>query len=287
MSGAAEYLLMIDTWSACSLVDEALTDRLQEVLRQCAPNWSSELKLVYDEEDREYGPQVDINRAGALYKALAARALQAKKAQRANYEELLKAAKRYGSPVTPYDEECLMDSAILGGATDDLMVYLDFDTKPRLLESNAVGAQLYSRSFEGRRTESWTRSSLELIATNLPIDYGRACLKDEFEAKNMDYSRGSKAIGVDLSRSLPGLYWLNYFGPLLCDFIGRDKLITAPAYEARRIGKGVLIALGQEPEHWHTAEYQRREKAVETHLGKEFFFSREDPKRRTRAPQFG
>lgn len=112
-------------------------------------------------------------------------------------------------------------------------------------------------------------------------------LEQEFDVKNISRSEGgTEAIGVDLTEALPGLYWLNYFGPPYVKLIGRERLLSAPAFEVAPIGNGVIVALDASAEAWRSAAYQQREQAVIEHLGKEYFFSRHEPERKTVAPDF-
>jgi hypothetical protein len=84
----------------------------------------------------------------------------------------------------------------------------------------------------------------------------------------------------------PGLYWLNFFGAPYVDLMGRERLLTAPAYEVKPVDDGVLIALDSSANAWQTAAYRQREQAVIAHLGEKYFFSRHDPARQTVAPDF-
>jgi hypothetical protein len=140
---------------------------------------------------------------------------------------------------------------------------------------------------EGRRADVWARDMFAAIAQALPLTYAKAHMNQEFAAKNMHQGEdGTWAIGVQLLDYLPGLYWLNYFGPPYCDLIGRDRILTAPAYEVWPSGDGVIVSLAESAEEWETPAYQRREQAVIEHLGKPYFFSRDDPKRESLAPDF-
>jgi hypothetical protein len=119
------------------------------------------------------------------------------------------------------------------------------------------------------------------------VAVGFEIVTKEFEAKNMIIGPGSaRAIGVDFESSLPGLYWLNFFGMEYVRFIGQEKFASAPAYLMEAIGDGVLILLHPTPDAWDTVEYGQEEKRLLGHLGTQFFFSRNDPTRLTIAPDF-
>jgi hypothetical protein len=68
--------------------------------------------------------------------------------------------------------------------------------------------------------------------------------------------------------------------------IGSERLLSAPAFEVKPVGEGVLLALDSKATAWKTPAYQEREAAVIDHLGKQFFFSRFEPDRKTVAPEF-
>jgi hypothetical protein len=59
---------------------------------------------------------------------------------------------------------------------------------------------------------------------NRLFDYGRCCVKEEFDNSNLDRTNGGlRAVGLDVSKRLPGFYWGNYFGEYLCDVIEKMR----------------------------------------------------------------
>jgi hypothetical protein len=58
--------------------------------------------------------------------------------------------------------------------------------------------------------------------------WGAAFDRDGFRARNLDETSGARALGRDMSKALPGLYWLNLFGAPYVDLIGVERLRTAP-----------------------------------------------------------
>lgn len=117
--------------------------------------------------------------------------------------------------------------------------------------------------------------------------HGHAEMIEEFDHKNISHEGGgTMAVGVDVSRHLPGLYWLNFFGQAYRDLIGREKLLSAPAYEVREVDDGVMLALHSDPRAWTTDEFGSRERAILEHLGPEYFFNKDDLSKPTIAPHF-
>jgi hypothetical protein len=102
----------------------------------------------------------------------------------------------------------------------------------------------------------------------------------------IDDETGVRAVGASITHAIPGLYWLSFFGRPYVDLMGRERLLSAPAYEAKSVDDGVLVALDASADAWETAVYREREQAVIEHLGKQYFFSRHDPSRQTIAPDF-
>ena len=152
--------------------------------------------------------------------------------------------------------------------------------------ANGISIQIVRRRVEGLLYSDFCRETLTVLGTSniLQIDLGSAKLRDEGFAKNVDQTRGGwRALGPrDLS--LPGLYWLNFLGQPYCDLIGRDRLLSAPAFEVKEIGSGVLLALAAEPEEWNTPSYREREQRVLDHIGREYVFERDKPDKPTKGP---
>ncbi|NJK52743.1 MAG: hypothetical protein HC936_07795 [Leptolyngbyaceae cyanobacterium SU_3_3] len=86
--------------------------------------------------------------------------------------------------------------------------------------------------------------------------------------------------------AIPGLYWLNYFGAPYINLMQRERLISAPAYEVFENDGGVLVALDETPLNWQDESYKARERQVIEHLGSQYFFNRNEPERKTIAPDF-
>ena len=115
--------------------------------------------------------------------------------------------------------------------------------------------------------------------------YAHGRLSAEWYAKNMLLDGGLRAIGVDMSRYLPGLYWLNWFGAPYCELMGRERLLSAPAFDAIALGDGVLLQVDERPDDWDSSD--TRYARVLEHVGDRYFFLRNNPGRRTVAPDFG
>lgn len=181
-----------------------------------------------------------------------------------------------------------IQSADLAGIDAGLSFFLFSSDSLALADGNHVALEILDwPTIEGRATAAWVRDFFEEVSTRLPTRFAKAHLVEEFYAKNMhDDSAGAWALNAGFLDGLPGLYWLNYFGPTYCDLIGRERLLSAPATEVKAAGDGVLIGLDPSPRAWTTPQYQQLEQAVIEHLGKQYFFSRHDPDRETVVPDF-
>jgi hypothetical protein len=117
--------------------------------------------------------------------------------------------------------------------------------------------------------------------------YGRLYCKADYREKNLVQGAvAANAVGIDLRKHLPGIYWGNFFGPRYVDFLGEDRLLTAPAHEARWLGEaGILLLVSESPFEYDDPEVKATEQAVVEHLGPEAFFFKSDPEdKEYRAP---
>jgi hypothetical protein len=77
---------------------------------------------------------------------------------------------------------------------------------------------------------------------------------------------------LGLGAGLPGLYWINVFGPPFVRVVGKDRLLASPAFEVQELGDDVVyLRVSDEfsaplDEGW--ADTYRNLKA---HIGQEFF----------------
>jgi hypothetical protein len=181
-----------------------------------------------------------------------------------------------------------LGDVVLSGSYEGVWLYAESSRSTLPPESNRLSIEIIDRQeVEGKQLTTWAHEFFRALPAALPVRYGLGHLADEFEAKNIERTSGSvRALGVRLSKSLPGLYWLNYFGPPYVRLIGEERLLTTPAPDVRRAGDGVFLALDTDPANWKLPTYHEKERDAIDHIGREFFFSREQPERETRAPDF-
>jgi hypothetical protein len=239
------------------LFGEDQLSELQSVIADLLPGWAGHLCAAKHEDSRDYAA---VAKGDRLYDGIH-RAAPPKRG---------------------------LGSAVLTGAYETLSFFLSHCDRTLPPELNDFAIESYGpTTVEGRDTSVWARATFEALAARLPVRYANAHLDAEYRAKNMiDDASGVRAIGARITYALPGLYWLNFFGRPYVDLIGAERLLSAPAYEVKKVDDGVLIALDSSAEAWKTAKYRQREQAVIEHLGGNYFFSRHEPDRQTVGPDF-
>lgn len=142
--------------------------------------------------------------------------------------------------------------------------------------------------FEGKPTSAWCKEFLLDCCRQLSPWYAYVGAVDEINQKNRSQEGGGmRPVGWDISRHLPGVYWLNYFGGPYPALIGKSRLASAPAPFVAPVGEGVVVGLGDDPHAWNTPDYRAVEQQVRSHLGRQFFFDRNHPDRDTVGPDLG
>jgi|GEM_PF-1755498 len=79
--------------------------------------------------------------------------------------------------------------------------------------------------------------------------------------------------GLELTESIPGVYWGNYFGPFYVEWFGRERLDTLPCVEKRWLDTGgIFFTTAPTPFDWDTPEARQLQQTVKEHLGADAFF---------------
>ena len=236
--------------------DSEQLESLHRLIVDTLPKWSSDLKVLkseYKRSGQNVGPDSSL-------------------AEAVNQE----APARRG-----------MGNAVLKGSYDGLSFYLDTCQSTLPPELNYVSVEIEQAVIEDETASKWAFSFFEQAVNRLPLRYARAHSSEEFAAKNMiSNGDGVRAAGVQLNRSLPGIYWLNYFGVPYMKLIGRDCLLSVSAYDVREICGGVFVALDKTPAEWASEKYKTAEREVIEHIGHQFVFSRAEPDHEKVAPDF-
>jgi hypothetical protein len=166
----------------------------------------------------------------------------------------------YGERRRPFEVHFL---AVFGIVPKQAFHYVTWSSHPMVLHKVAIG-----------RIEALFH---RLIATSNPylaIGYH----SDDFERQNVyrDFrheDRGSieryRVVGVHPERFLPGLYWLNYFGP---ELTASMPALAKRACGAVPHGKGTLLKLADDPRQMTTPESIERIEQCKRKLGERRFF---------------
>jgi uncharacterized protein YaiI (UPF0178 family) len=96
-----------------------------------------------------------------------------------------------------------------------------------------------------------------------------------------------RALGRDVRKSLPGVFWLNVFGPAYVDLIGAERLRNASVATNSVLVNNVLVRAYAKPEDWSTDLGVSHHSQLVDYLGQRYFYDRSHPDRLTVAPDFG
>ena len=244
---------------------------LQELLVKLAPDWSAKLRIGQSQNDQW---SIPIDERDSLATSVLASAAE----RGPTYHQLVKI---YGRP----ECERMVGSAELRGSGPELTVIISVDEivisslgDAKQLGNN-IDLQIRSSRVERRPAAAWLEQAFKVLCEKLTPAWGYACHPEEYWAKVMGVSPSIAAIGRDFVRYLPGVFWLNYFGPRYQEKIGADRLRSAPAERVSTIGDGILISLAQDPSEWRRSAYANTERQVRDHLGREQFFEKQQPAR--------
>jgi hypothetical protein len=163
------------------MFDAEQLDVLQGIINELMPDWSRSLRFEFHEH------MVVVGRDGRLAASL---------------RELL-------------PRRCPIAHAELMGLGASPSFYLSHSDSSLPPEANDISIEIFGiATVERRKADAWARDFFAALTSKLPTRYGNVHLSEEYDAKNMVHTQTStSAIGVQFHRYLPGLYWLNYFGP--------------------------------------------------------------------------
>lgn len=114
--------------------------------------------------------------------------------------------------------------------------------------------------------------------------YGNIRGTSEFAAQHRT-KRDDLIQGVDLSKHIPGVYFANFFGRPLVEFLGQERFESCPAVVSERLeGGGWLLTTTDEPATWNTEAALDLKERIRRHLGERAFFDIRLPGRSTIAP---
>jgi hypothetical protein len=273
--------LGVELCFSSDLADGEVLNRLQDFLSSAAAKWSSRLRVMRYERDRD-AIAVDVSRRGELVRAVLAAG---------GYRgETYQALARKHPPTNPRRSGYVL----MYGANRSMRLSVRFDesvpakqSADEWLFSNTINAKISSARLAGMERARWALGMLTELGADPSLLWGASYLDTEFRAKNRyDGPDGSWALGRDMRVSLPGVFWANVFGEPYIRLIGRDRLTSAPG-RVIEVGQNVLVVVHDNPEDWAGPSASQLNQQVIEHLGAQYFFDRHAPDRPTRAPDYG
>lgn len=86
--------------------------------------------------------------------------------------------------------------------------------------------------------------------------------------------------------ALTDIVWLNVFGRPYVDMIGRERLLSTPAYSVKELPNGAIVVQASESPFEHgSKEYDERCKKIKEHIGLQYFFDWDNPERECPRPR--
>lgn len=141
------------------------------------------------------------------------------------------------------------------------------------LWGNTLALQLRGAMAKRRDDFGLLSSEFWALCKELQPIYAYAYAVDEFDAKNMDLTHGARAIGNDISKHFPGLYWENYFRSDLVNRIWNGMPLLPDCAKTHAID-GLAFNLGESPYSWTDPLRVQCESKVRAMLGNNLFFDR-------------
>ena len=265
------------------LAEIDVCDLLQTWLRDHSPRFASGLRVLADERDPG-AVTVDVSQDSSLRRAVLDRGLQ----RGATFHALSE-----GAGPAPYARR--FGTVIIRGKAPKTFLGIHFDEYhpgmpmgDKWLWSNSLSGAIGTPAVDRIPAAEWAAAVLEALAAHPALLWAAAYDPDEWYTRNMhDEADGMWALGRDIRRSLPGLFWLNVFGKPYVELIGRVRLVDLPVGSVTSSGDALMLRLYESPESWSNPTAQADHARAAELLGAEHFFDRRFPDRPTSAPDFG
>lgn len=72
--------------------------------------------------------------------------------------------------------------------------------------------------------------------------------------------------------TLPGVYWVTYFGPGAIERVGEERLLSIPIGRVERLGQGLVVTAYDDAAEIGTERAIAQENLIRRHVGEEHFF---------------
>jgi hypothetical protein len=239
---------------------------LQDELVRLAPKWTTRLRVWRGPRDQRPIDPADPEALGRTVLAAAGE-------RGATYRYLV--AEHGRGPA-----ERLTGSAELRGAGPELVVVVAIDEIVLCtlgeckLFGNRIALQVRRATVAGRPGATWLAEVFETLCTRLVPAWGQAGHAGEYWAKVMSQSPRIEAVGRDFGRYLPGVFWLNFFGPAYTTRIGPGRFAALPTEFVTSVATSRLVRLAADPLMWTTPDYIIEERRIRDTLGRDHFFEK-------------
>lgn len=239
---------------------------LQDELVRMAPKWSTRLRIWRGPRDQRAIDLADPDALGRMVLAAAGE-------RGATYRRLVA---EYGRGPA----ERLTGSAELRGAGPELVVVVSVDEivlstlGQRKLFGNQIALQVRRATVAGRPGADWLAEMFEALCARLVPAWGHAGHAGEYWAKVMSESPRIEAVGRDFGQYLPGVFWLNFFGPAYTKCIGPQRFAALPTEFVTSVATGRLVRLATDPLTWTAPDYVIDERRTRDILGRDRFFEK-------------
>lgn len=120
-------------------------------------------------------------------------------------------------------------------------------------------------------------------------EYGFLTTEEDHRKKNFRVIQEGAStlesyVGTDPEKGVPGLYWMNLFGPTYANWLGREKLQLAVGIHELLPNGSVFLQFGDALETCSSPEILRQQRDALKVLGEEKFFDIENPARQIQSP---
>lgn len=241
-------------------------NQLQKVIREQAPKWAKGLHIWRSNVDKRI---IDFKVKGSLRNNIVSIC-----SHRGPFFRQL------SSKLGPVPKQ-VHGSVEVRGSYDDLeMIILVDELGSRRIGDelkwlNYVSVGIYSSKIEDIDYTIWARNFFENFCKRFYPIYAYAASNEEYTTKNMLIKNGVvQALGVDISKYLPGIYWLNFCSERYYKILNLDKLLKVPAYRVIKVNEGLLLELSNSPNAWNLRKYKDLEIEIRDKLGADHFFAK-------------
>lgn len=259
-------LLKSTSYLSRSLLDDGIANVLCASLpRLFAPD--RDIGWIVEGEDRSDATVIDLGESERLLNLLN----EEKARSEANQKRLARAI----GTVSPF----MRTLGSIHLARQDEEIHLHFDKFPFSERAHMwkFGNSLTIRIFESSRSS--LLGKLKELYDSCDFEYGYVCHPDQYRDSNISVDNGEKAVGLDFSRYLPGLYWGNFFSDRLCQLIGLTSSRQIEGHQLLRLKRGLFMCNLMSPDSWELPDFRRSATAARNCIGEEHFFDKEFPNR--------